>query len=106
MPTSSEGHDLVFVNPEDAAEYPAEFKACASKKPVDPPELDPAKNPNYLDDYRSWIKCMNDKGLAAEGVPDGGGWRYADRPGRVRPHSKEAGKIADGCEIEAFSQGN
>src|SRR4051794_24437237 len=37
--------------------------ACHSKLPLDPPELDPAKNPHYNDDERVMTKCMNSKGF-------------------------------------------
>lgn len=71
---------------------------CDGKKPLQPPETDPEKNPDYMDDFRAWITCMNDKGMKVEGLSDGSGWNYTsdNQPANEAEISKD-------CEIEAFS---
>ncbi|MGW0832352.1 hypothetical protein [Streptomyces prunicolor] len=60
--------------------YPAALSACLSKRPIEPPEEDPAKNPHYMDDFRTYIKCLNDGGLKVTGLSDGSGWNYDGTP--------------------------
>ncbi|MEV6543788.1 hypothetical protein [Streptomyces sp. NPDC051665] len=56
------------------------YKACLPKKPLQPPELDPAKNPHYLDDFRAYVRCLNAGGLKVRGLSDGSGWNYDGTP--------------------------
>ncbi|MEU9955074.1 hypothetical protein [Streptomyces sp. NPDC050982] len=84
-------------------EYPKEFKACEAKHPITPPEMDPDTNPEYEDDFRAWVRCMNDKGLKVNALPDGAGWTYADERGPVDPGSAQADQIEADCLNEAFS---
>ncbi|MCL7430319.1 hypothetical protein [Streptomyces sp. YS415] len=94
VPTYEKG-GWVFPQWEDPA-MPKATKACAELKPINPPEKDPDKNPNYLDDFRESIRCMNERGLKVKGMPDGSGWNYVGEP----PPDHE--KIQADCELEAF----
>jgi hypothetical protein len=104
VPSYSKAKGIVFPSG-TADKYPAQFKACESKKPIQPPELDPHKNPHYMDQYREWIRCMNDRGFAVDPLPDGSGWNYSDRPGRVDPASSQSRRIEWDCRLEAFGGG-
>ncbi|MHC3472664.1 hypothetical protein ACYF6T_28775 [Streptomyces sp. 7R007] len=82
-----------------AKEHPEAEKACLGKKPMQPAELDPKKNPDYMDDYSKWIACDNRRGLKVDPLPDGGGWDY--KPGATQPGN--ADQIDQECMQEAFS---
>ncbi|MFE1251549.1 hypothetical protein [Streptomyces sp. NPDC058735] len=93
-------NSLWFPGVNVAEEHPAAEKKCLSKRPLQPSETDPKKNPNYMTDYREWIECDNRRGLEVDPLPDGSGWNY-----------KEGGSIPDNadqidseCRIEAFSE--
>ncbi|MET7487259.1 hypothetical protein [Streptomyces sp. NPDC005538] len=94
-----------------ATKYPAQYKACLSKQPLQPPEEDPDKNPHYVDDFRAWVKCMNDKGMKVHMIPDHSAgrdafsWTYNE--GYVPTVSEAEGyKIQDDCKRKAFSGDN
>ncbi|HEY9328879.1 hypothetical protein ACG2OD_09305 [Streptomyces sp. PDY-4] len=97
MPEADPG-TLWFPNIDVAKERPEVEKACLGKKPLYPPELDPKKNPDYMDDYSKWIACDNRRGLKVNPLPDGGGWNY--KPGVTQP--RNADQIDKECMIEAF----
>ncbi|MFF0087014.1 hypothetical protein ACFYR1_46240 [Streptomyces canus] len=44
-------------------------EACKDKAPVQPPELDPAKNPHYNDGVVAVVKCLTSHGVPAVVVP-------------------------------------
>jgi hypothetical protein len=80
---------------------PAARKACESKLPVQPPELDKKTNPNYLDEFRDQITCMNAKGANVKALPDGEGWTYARSTGNLSPQKLD--RVERDCIVEAFS---
>ncbi|MFC4502396.1 MULTISPECIES: hypothetical protein [Streptomyces] len=79
--------------------YPAAAKACIGKLPVGPPELDRAKNPHYMDDFRAEIACMHEAGVKVEPMPDGEGYTWPSGEINV-PNLPDLEKR---CRIEAFS---
>ncbi|MDV7216798.1 hypothetical protein [Streptomyces prunicolor] len=81
--------------------HPAAVKACLSKKPLQPPEEDPAKNPHYADGFRAYIKCLNDGGLKAHALPDNAGWTF-DGSAPTMSESAE-NNLERNCALEAFS---
>ncbi|MFI6406831.1 hypothetical protein [Streptomyces sp. NPDC050548] len=83
----------------DLDKYPAATKACLSKKPLEPPEEDPAKNPHYMDDFRVYIKCLNDGGLKVKGLADGSGWNYV---GESTLTQAQQDKLDHDCELKAY----
>ncbi|MGW2211915.1 hypothetical protein [Streptomyces sp. NPDC001781] len=97
MPEADPG-TLWFPGIDVAKERPEAEKACLGKRPLPPPELDPKKNPDYMDDYSKWIACDNRRGLKVNPLPDGGGWNY--KPGVTQPRNAE--QIDNECMIEAF----
>jgi hypothetical protein len=98
MPEADPG-TLWFPGIDVAKERPEVEKACIGKRPLQPPELDPKKNPDYMDDYSKWIACDNRRGLKVDPLPDGGGWNY--KSGVTQP--RNADQIDQECMIEAFS---
>ncbi|MCX4903713.1 hypothetical protein [Streptomyces sp. NBC_00878] len=83
----------------DIRKYPAAYKACKSKWPLQPPELDQAKNPHYMDDYREYIRCLNAGGLKVKALPDGGGWNY---DGESDLTEAQQHKLDRDCELKAY----
>ncbi|MET7568800.1 hypothetical protein ABZT04_09875 [Streptomyces sp. NPDC005492] len=88
--------------------YPAAVKACQSKQPLPPPELDPSTNPHYVDDSRAYVKCLNDHGIKVHMIQDHSAgtdalsWTFNE--GYVQTVSQaEFDKIDEKCEREAFS---
>ncbi|MEW2117858.1 hypothetical protein AB0945_22255 [Streptomyces sp. NPDC005474] len=75
-------------------------RACQSKLPLDPPELDPAKNPHYNDDMRVMVQCLNSKGFKTEAGE--GGWS-GDPNDFFSPNYEKAEKA---CQIKAFGGHN
>ncbi|WP_427918514.1 hypothetical protein [Streptomyces sp. cg40] len=74
-------------------------KACLPKLPLQPPELDPAKNPRYMDDFRTYIRCLNDGGLKVKGLSDGSGWNYEGRPTLTEA---QQGTLDHDCRLKAY----
>jgi hypothetical protein len=90
---------LGYPGEDVAKEHPEAERACLEKKPMQPPELDPKKNPDYMNDYRKWIECDNRRGLKVDPLPGGSGWNF--KPGVTQPGN--ADQIDEECMREAFS---
>jgi hypothetical protein len=72
-------------------------KDCASKKPHGPWQENPADNPNYQNDMRAWINCMNSRGVPVRAVA--GGWNF------VSTHvPADESQIELECEMKAFGE--
>jgi hypothetical protein len=63
------GKVIKEVPKEDQKDKPAAYRTCRSKEPVVDPLLDKNQNPNYADQTRAWMSCMN-----KAGVPVSGNW--------------------------------
>ncbi|MFJ9882253.1 hypothetical protein ACIQRN_22355 [[Kitasatospora] papulosa] len=103
MGSKLEGGDpelLAWPNGDMAVDHPEAEKKCLGKKPLQPPETDPKKNPDYMSDYADWIQCMNAKGLKVDPLPNGEGWNF--KAGTTPP--RNADQISQECMIEAFSE--
>ncbi|MFE2943330.1 hypothetical protein ACFXKG_30395 [Streptomyces sp. NPDC059255] len=72
-------------------------KACEGKQPLDPPELDPARNPDYRDDARTMVRCMNKRGIKSVVTEEG--WGLEDGASMNAPHYDEA---RTDCQVKAF----
>lgn len=83
----------------DINKYPAALSACLSKRPIEPPEEDPAKNPHYMDDFRAYIKCLNDGGLKVKGLSDGSGYNY---DGETTLTQAQQDKLDHDCTMKAY----
>ncbi|WP_460065288.1 hypothetical protein [Streptomyces sp. YKOK-I1] len=73
--------------------------ACQRKQPLDPPELDPAKNPDYSDDVRAMVKCMKGHGIKA--LVYEGNWALETGNEMNRPHYDE---YELDCQVKAFGE--
>jgi hypothetical protein len=98
--------DTTVTSPDmedDSPQSVAAKKACENKLPLQPPELDPATNPHYLDDYHEYMTCLTDGGLKVHPIePFGTGWTYDD--GVTQTLSPDAQqKLEHDCQVEAFS---
>jgi hypothetical protein len=88
---------------DDSPESVAAKKACENKLPLQPPELDQATNPHYLDDYHEYMTCLTDGGLKVHPIePFGTGWTYDDGVTQtLTPDAQQ--KLEHDCQVEAFS---
>lgn len=79
--------------------------ACEHLRPLLPPELDPAKNPNYAKSVRIEAKCLQDHGfdvhLVKRPAPAKLGWQYASVPA----DGVDITKIQNDCRVKAFGGG-
>lgn len=82
-----------FENP--AQVTAAELQACASKKPIPPPELDPTKNPHYAQDVQADAQCARDHGISITIGPDGW-WIPTD------PNQPNINTVGQQCLLKAF----
>jgi hypothetical protein len=55
---------------QEEREAPAGYRACTAKKPYLDPLVDKTKNPQYADQFRAWLRCMNSRGIEVSGSPD------------------------------------
>lgn len=76
--------------------------ACAHKLPRQPPELDPALNPDYRDDFLAMVSCMKKGGMRIHVVEDHStgqsllNWTYDDST------SPSDADLSRRCQLEAF----
>lgn len=109
VPTYEKGDaEARFILTEaDPADYPKQFKACAGKEPLYPAAMDPARNPNYNDDMRNWVKCINRESptIKAIGTDDGPRVKdastYNNASDVVRQKYDE---VERNCQYEAFGR--
>jgi hypothetical protein len=76
-------------------------KACTGKLPLDPPELDPAKNPHFDDDTRAMVRCMNAHGIKS--VVTDRGWGLVDGASLNAP---DYDRTMVACQVKAFGDDN
>jgi hypothetical protein len=98
--------DTKVTSPDMEDDSPASVaakKACENKLPLQPPELDAATNPHYLDDYHEYMTCLTNGGLKVHPIePFGTGWTYDDGVTQtLAPEVQQ--KLEHDCQVEAFS---
>ena len=72
-------------------------KDCASKKPHPPWQELPAYNPNFQNDMRAWVNCMNSRGVAVQATSQG--WTFA-----TSQEPADADQIELECEMKSFGE--
>ncbi|WP_051813677.1 hypothetical protein [Streptomyces sp. NRRL S-340] len=75
-------------------------QACKNKLPLQPPELERETNPHFDEEYRAYVKCLNQHGLKVTALPDNSGWNY-DEDNTVHS-SAEVQKLDKDCTMEVF----
>ncbi|MEU5780714.1 hypothetical protein [Micromonospora lupini] len=96
-----------IISLDQSGEPKAAYVACANKLPLQPPELDEEKNPNYVSQWNDYVQCLRGRGLKIHSLPDGSGWTYDD--GVADPSGGLEGAAYDKaekeCTMEAFRGG-
>ncbi|MGC4814269.1 hypothetical protein ACLQ29_27380 [Micromonospora sp. DT228] len=89
---------------DQSGEPKAAYVACANKLPLQPPELDRDKNPNYVSQWNDYVQCLRGRGMKIHSLPDGSGWTYDD--GVANPSNGLDGpaltKVDKECTMEVF----
>ncbi|MFI6459046.1 hypothetical protein [Streptomyces sp. NPDC050528] len=73
------------------------LKACESKTPLQPRELDPATNPRYGDGVRAMVKCMNGHGIKS--LVKNGNWALVNN-GDMERSDFDTYRVE--CQVKAF----
>ncbi|WP_329264506.1 hypothetical protein OG223_50980 [Streptomyces sp. NBC_01478] len=73
------------------------LKACELKYPLQPVEMDPAKNPRYSDGVRAMVRCMNAHGIKS--VVSEGNWAMASGDSMNLPNYD---KYRVECQVKSF----
>ena len=87
---------------DQSGEPKSAYVACADKLPLQPPELDEDKNPNFAAQWNDNVTCLRAHGLMVH-VTKPGEWTY-DSSDTVVPDNEAA--IEKGCLLEAFGGGH
>ena len=73
--------------------------ACADKRPIGPPELDPARNPDYTAQWEEYVQCLRGRGWKVH-VTEPGSWTYDSDSDTELPADSERVELE--CTIEVF----
>ncbi|MCA2219095.1 hypothetical protein [Jidongwangia harbinensis] len=76
------------------------YAACKDKEPYLDPLLDKARNPNYPDQTRAWMKCMNNRGIEVSGNWDDEFFSFGKRAPGI--DSKKYLEIYRECEMQSY----
>jgi hypothetical protein len=87
---------------DQSGEPKSAYVACKDKLPLQPPELDEDRNPNYAAQWNDNVKCLRAHGLMVH-VTKPGEWTW-DSSDSVVPANEE--QIEKACELEAFGHGS
>lgn len=95
--TQKQGEKVPVQEEQDA---PAGYRACAAKKPYLDPLLDKTRNPQYADQFRAWLSCMNSRGVEVSGSPDDEFLNFGKRAPGI--DGKKYVEIYRQCEIASY----
>jgi hypothetical protein len=84
---------------DDSLTAKAATKKCAGKLWRIPPELDPERNPDFADDFRAEIKCLNSRGLPVKAIDEEGSWTYV---GTSKLSAEKSEQVQEDCQMEAY----
>ncbi|GIF70336.1 hypothetical protein Ais01nite_83710 [Asanoa ishikariensis] len=89
---------------DQSGEPKAAYVACENKLPLQPPELDRDKNPNYVSQWNDYVQCLRKRGANIHSLPDGSGWTYDDDVNTAGPglDEDEMAKAEKSCTMEIF----
>ncbi|MCU7729365.1 hypothetical protein ODJ79_37095 [Actinoplanes sp. KI2] len=74
------------------------YTACLAKLPLQPPELDEDKNPNFAAQWNDNVKCLRAHGLKVH-VTQPGEWTYDDDN---TPEPPDVDQLQKACILEVF----
>ncbi len=94
---SGPGNGLLL---DDSGEPKSAYLACANKLPLQPPELDPAKNPDFPQQWNDYVKCLRGRGLKVHATGPGE-WTY-DEDSTSASDSAALTKAEHECTMEVF----
>lgn len=83
---------------DQSGEPKSAYRACANKLPLQPPELDQDKNPNYAQQWNDNVRCLRRNGLMVH-VTKPGEWTWDNADNPVPDNEAE---IEKSCTLEAF----
>jgi hypothetical protein len=86
--------------PADDEKPAAAYEACKVKKPYLSPLLDKNKNPNWGDQTRAWMACMNRQGIPVSGDPYADFFTFGTR--RADIDSAKYVEIYRQCQKESY----
>jgi len=107
VPKDPDDGTVLLTWKKNMKKYQLAVDACADKEPLDPPELDPAQNPDYLDDLRAEKACMEGHGVKMEIRGTGKGsqlWAVSTKANLAKVNSPQGTQWYAECEIAAFTQ--
>ncbi|MFI9639111.1 hypothetical protein ACIG87_03450 [Micromonospora sp. NPDC051925] len=81
-----------------SGEPKAAYVACAARKPLEPIELDPARNPNFAAQWQENVRCLREHGLKVH-VTKPGEWTWDSSDTGVPDNEAE---IEKQCIVETF----
>jgi hypothetical protein len=83
---------------DQSGEPKSAYVACKDKLPLQPPELDEDRNPNFAAQWNDNVKCLRAHGVMVH-VTEPGSWTY-DSSDTPLPENEE--EIQESCLREAF----
>jgi hypothetical protein len=84
---------------DQSGEPKSAYTACGNKKPLDPVETDPNRNPNFTAQWEANIRCLRTHGLRVHSTKPGG-WTYDDDYTQTPDNLAQ---IERDCMLETFS---
>jgi hypothetical protein len=90
----------VQVPAQTEKQAPAGYRACKAKEPYLDPLLDKTRNPQYADQFRAWLACMNSQGVEVSGSPDDEFLDFGKRAPGI--DSKKYLQIYRQCEMASY----
>jgi len=85
---------------QDEKQAPAGYRACKAKEPYLDPLVDKTKNPQYPDQFRTWLACMNSHGVEVSGNWDDEFLNFGKRAPGI--DSKKYVQIYRQCEMASY----
>jgi len=82
---------------DQSGEPKSAYTACKNKLPLQPPELDEDKNPNYAQQWNDNVRCLRRNGMKVH-VTNPGEWTWDDNG--VEPANES--ELEKACILEAF----
>jgi hypothetical protein len=96
----SKGTGAKKVPAEETKENRSGYAACKDKEPYLDPLLDKARNPDYPDQTRAWMKCMNDRGIEVSGNWDDEFFKFGKRAPGIDGQRYVA--IYRECQVQSY----